>query len=222
MPRSVFNIGEAFPADDPVARFVAVLGMISNDANRSLEQFLEIQDSDADARGRRVALVRQQASAFYEAALFIGESTRRFPDVKAFVSGLPQEVQDDCARVAEGIKPGSPHYISDWLENHRNVTFHYSEMHPDKAAHGQEEIKQALEDAAELEGSVTFDDERGSARFGFADEIAAQWLPWLESDEGKNTITRLREALLSLIDFTRRAFVAYIGLRSPDTFRLQP
>ena len=34
-------------------------------------------------------------------------------------------------------RSASTHYIGDWLAQHRNVTFHYSEMHPDKAAHGR-------------------------------------------------------------------------------------
>jgi hypothetical protein len=37
MPRVIFNIGEAFPASDPVARFVTVLAMVSNDANRAID-----------------------------------------------------------------------------------------------------------------------------------------------------------------------------------------
>jgi hypothetical protein len=216
----VFDIGEAFPPDDPLARFVTVLGMISNDANRSIDEMAAIQDGEVDAPARRVMLFRQQASAFYEAALFIGESTRLFDEINDFVCGLPQDVQDDCTRVADGIKPGSPHYIGDWLAKHRNVTFHYSEMHPYKAAHGQEEIKQALEAAAHLEGGVYFSDELGSVRFWFADTAARQWLP--PDDAYAPTVIALREAILSLVRFTQRAFVAYTASRPPGTFRTQP
>jgi hypothetical protein len=50
-------------------------------------------------------------------------------------------------------------------------------MHPEKAKHGQEEITEALQSAADLESSIEAGDHFGSVRFGFADEVAAQWLP---------------------------------------------
>jgi hypothetical protein len=43
--------------------------------------------------------------------------------------------------VVGGIDPQSPHYHGDWLADHRNVTFHYPEMHPDKAKHCQEKSR---------------------------------------------------------------------------------
>jgi hypothetical protein len=162
------KIGEAFPASDPVARFVTVLAMVSNDANRSMDELLDVEDGPPDSGARRMMLFRQQASFFFEAATFIGEASSRFNEVRDFIAGLPQEARDECAQVVGGIDPSSTHYVGDWLRDHRNVTFHYSEMHPEKAAHGKEEITQALEDAAELPGTVNVSDELGGVRFWFA------------------------------------------------------
>ncbi len=39
-----FTIGDAFPADDPVARFVTVLAMMSNDWSRFVDQMLRVED----------------------------------------------------------------------------------------------------------------------------------------------------------------------------------
>lgn len=209
------KIGDAFPADDPVARFVAVLAIISNDANRSVDQMLDLDESQPDTGAQQLMLFRQQASFFFEAATFIGTAKRRFTEVDTFISALPKEARDECAQVVGGTDPKSPHYVGAWLEGHRNVTFHYSEMHPDKAAHGKEEITQALEDAADLPGAVHVGENIASVRFWFADEIVAQWMP---PEEQSVTVIALREGLLALVRFTQRAFAAYQLQRPPGTF----
>ena len=50
-----------------------------------------------------------------------------------------------------------PNYLGDWIARHRNVTFHYPEIHPAKAEAGKEEIKQALERAIsqKVQGKIT-------------------------------------------------------------------
>jgi hypothetical protein len=40
-----FKIGDAFPASDPVARFLTGLAMISNDWLRSIEEMLKLGDA---------------------------------------------------------------------------------------------------------------------------------------------------------------------------------
>jgi hypothetical protein len=110
-------------------------------------------------------------------------------------------------------------WVTGWRTT-ANVTFHYSEMHPDKAMHGKEEITQALEDAAELPGTVYVGEDVSSVRFWFADEVVVQWLP---PDEAKpTTIITLREALMALVGFTQRAFAAYQTRRPAGTFTEQP
>src|SRR4051812_26946179 len=83
-----FTIGEAFPADDPGARFVTAVAMISNDWLRSIEQMPEDDDDDPDAPGLRVMGFRRQASMFHEAAVFIRDAQKRFPEVARFIAGL--------------------------------------------------------------------------------------------------------------------------------------
>jgi len=40
MAKVTFKIGEAFPASDPVARLITVLGMTGNDSLRSAQEML--------------------------------------------------------------------------------------------------------------------------------------------------------------------------------------
>ena len=86
-----------------MARFVTVLAMVSNDANRSIDELLDVEDGPP----RRMMLFRQQASFFFEAATFIGEASSRFTEVRDFIAGLPQEARDECAQVVGGIDPSS-------------------------------------------------------------------------------------------------------------------
>jgi hypothetical protein len=210
-----FTIGDAFPADDPVARFVTVLAMMSNDWSRLVDQMLRVEDLDKDAAGLRVMSFRHQAALHIEAATFIRDARRRFPDVAIFVAGLDDAAQRCCDLILEGVDSTSPRYLGDWLTDHRNVTFHYPQMHPTKAAHGQEEITEALRSAADKESMIRIADNPHDLRFDFADEVVVQWLP---DDDESDLIVRLREAVLALADFVREAAQAYLNSRPPGTF----
>ncbi len=213
--RYVFKIGEAFPAEDEVARFAVALAMMSNDVLRSFAQ-LDDKASDPEEMAVQTWLFRQQAALYYESATFIADSARMFPKIAAFLSGLPQEARDELGQIVGGIDPHSPHYVGKWVAEHRNVTFHYSQMHPEKAARGAERLKQALEAAAPLEGDLTHGEILGSIRFGFADQVARHWVP---AETETDTIIRLREALLALVPFAQRALTAYIQMLPSSAYR---
>jgi hypothetical protein len=59
MVRYTFHIGDVFPANDAVARFVAVLGMIVNDWHRSMKFMNHSLETSADGEGVRMMLFRQ-------------------------------------------------------------------------------------------------------------------------------------------------------------------
>jgi hypothetical protein len=213
------KISDVFPAEDAVARFITVVAMMSNDWVRLMDDMLALDDHASDATARRIMSFRQQAALHDEAARFIADARRRFPQIDAFIKALDQEAQDECDQIMGGIDPKSPHYHGDWLTDHRNVTFHYPEMHPAKAAHGKEEISEALKAAAELEGTITFGQGLGSVRFGFADEVAVQWLPDLENEV--HLIETLRESVMALARFAQRVIGAYLESRPDGTFTVE-
>jgi hypothetical protein len=213
------RIGEVFPANEPVARFVTVVAMMSNDWVRLMEDMLALADDTPDVSARRVMSFRQQAALHDEAARFIADARRRFPQIDAFIQTLDQDAQNECEQITGGIDPESAHYHGDWLVDHRNVTFHYPEMHPDKAKHGKEEITEAMKAASELEGTISFGQGMGSVRFGFADQIAVQWLPDVEN-EG-HLISTLREAVMALARFAQRAVGAYLESRPADRYTVE-
>jgi hypothetical protein len=213
------KIGAAFPASDPVARFITVLAMMANDWLRLMSDMLALKDEDADSAGRGIMLFRQQAALHHEAAEFIVDARKRFPKIDAFINALDQDARDECDQVTGGIDPKSPHYLGEWLADHRNVTFHYPEMHPDKAAHGKEEITEALKEAADLEGTITGLERLVDLRFRFADEVAAQWLP--DGATQAHMIVGLRESVMALGSFVQRAATVYLLARPDGTFTVE-
>jgi hypothetical protein len=200
----VFWIGEAFPANDPVARFVTVLAMMSNDILRLIEPLIKIADSQADAPGARVAYVRYQAAVVYEAGKFLAESRKRFPEIDGFVKTLP----GGEALYSLIVNPENA-----WLKDHRDVTFHYPELSRDKANAGNEEVANALVAAARSVSRIDFFSEH-DVRFSFADEVAVQSMPDLSGER----VGALRRAVLAIPDFAVAAVNAYAATRPPGTF----
>ena len=73
-----FKIGDAFPASDPVARFITGLAMISNDWLRSVEDMFKLEGDTPEEIGRRASLFRRQVALVHEAATFITDARRMF------------------------------------------------------------------------------------------------------------------------------------------------
>ena len=211
-----FKIGEGFPAADPVARFIAVAAMVSNDGLRLLSEMVALDEADPDVEGRRLMLFRQQAALHHEAARFIRDARGRFPEVDGFITGLAPAAQDEYRQVTGVIDSTSEHDLGDWLGDHRNVSFHYPVMHPERAAAGQEEISKALEAARELEGTISMDEAFGGVRFGFADDVAVQRLP--DPETKAHLIEQLRDSVMALMRFVQRASQAYLESRAEGTF----
>jgi hypothetical protein len=213
MPTVRFRIGDAFPADDVLARFVTTLALIANDLLRSTTMLREHLDDDADSRGYRLMFFRYEVSLFHEVAEFIGTARKRFPEIETFVNALPQDAVEAATAIAAHAQE-----LAWWLPDHRNRTFHYPEMHPKRIKAGEDEVMQALAAAAEEEGTIAGVDEVATIRFGFADEIAVQWLP---VERLGDAVTSLREAVLSVPLLATRAVEAYIMLRPDGTFAIE-
>jgi len=213
-----FNIGGAFPASDPVARFITGLAMISNDWLRSVEDMFKLEGDTPEEIGRRVSLFRRQAALVHEAASFITDARRMFPQVASFVDGLEGKARDGCEHLIGAVDSGSAHYLGDWLEDHRNVTHHYPKMHPAAAQHGQEEMANALAEAADVESAIDSGQRFGEARFRYADEVGVQLLPRLDDP---SWVEGLSDTAMALADFAQRAAQAYLEARPAGTFTVE-
>jgi hypothetical protein len=208
MPIIRFNIGEAFPADEPVARFVTVLAMASNDCQRSMAALLSLPDApDSGAVG--LMYFRQQAAMVFEVALFIRDAVQEHPEVQVFLDTLPRTAKDRRDQIVGSIEKDSPHFLGTWLGRRRNTTFHYPKMDRRKATQGNEEIQTPMAEAASVEGTINLGGTLAETRFWFADEVVVQWF---QEDH-----TALREPLLAIPLFAEEAFASYRSTR-PSVF----
>lgn len=244
-----FVIGRAFPADEPIARFVTVLAQAHNDFARVFERLSNAnpESQDPEDQALRILGLRLNAASHAEASAFLRDALRRWPSIKQFMDGLDEGLQRDIEHVAGVTDPRSRHYLA-WLEAHRNVTFHYAAMHPLKAEHGSEEIQIALRRARTNVGTITDPGFFGGVRFGFADEVAVQWLPGAydhddplpatieEAEafaiataaesaarlrEGGSGVAALRDSALALMRVARAAALAYIERLPMGAARLE-
>jgi hypothetical protein len=202
-----FKIGDAFPADDPVARFLVVAAMMSNDLLRLVDWMLAADDRDA---ALRLFCFRIQTALFFEASCFLREMRRRWPVIKSFLDGLDADTRTDFERVAGATDPNSAMFLGSWVEKNRNLTFHYADMHPTRPA-ARDALLSALHRCHDVEGQISVSDggQLRSVRFGFADDVAVQWFP--DADDPGVLIEELRERVVALVGLAHRAIVSYFA-----------
>jgi hypothetical protein len=215
MPSISFKIGDAFPADDPVARFVTVVAMISNDWQRLAQRMVELDDVDCaheDAQAEQAALLvenyRMQGALHFEAARFLKRAYEHFREVRTFVDGLTAEAIEEYELVVGGVTKGSPSYHGEWLSDARNATFHYSKLNR------RERAGKGLTAAADEVGVISLDNTIASVRFGFADKVALEWLGGSQPEpEAASKMVALRESVIAMTQFAQRALGVYLASR---------
>ncbi len=209
----------AFPADNEVARFVVGLGLVNNEWHRTMELMPKVEPAKAteNERGIRLMLARMQAATCHEAIKFIAESRHFYPKIGEFIDSLSDEAQEHYRQLKEAADPASPFHLS-WLRDHRNVTLHVPELHPAKYASGNDVIANALNAITEgtpQQGSVSHEDTVGSVRFGFADVVSVQMLPW----DDPNVMKHLSRARMALGGFVHEGVETYLLSLPPGIVR---
>jgi hypothetical protein len=207
--RRQIKVGEWFPADDPVALFVTTVAMISNDLLRLVDWMLRSDWTDEESAGDRLFSFRVQAAAFHEASKYLRETPPRWPEIEAFVRGLGREAAAELARVQAAGDPRATEYLGRWLTDHRNLTFHYAEMHPDRVRRGLHAVAKALAETAPIDTALGSGSRIGEVRYTFADSVAIQWLP----GEPEPKIEALRERIMDVAWFAQRAVTSYVSPR---------
>jgi hypothetical protein len=212
--RYTFQIGDVFPASDAVARFVTGLGMIVNDWHRSMKFMNDSIEASADGEGVRMMLFRQQVAYLHEAAKFVADAQHHNADVESFVASL-----DAAARSEFDTAMATASELDQWLEDHRNVTFHYPKVVQAAHEHNDEELGSALAAAAGEEGAITAQGPTRAIRFEFADTVALELLGGLAVVAP--LVKKVGEARLALGEFAYACFRLYLGTIDPTLYRVE-
>jgi hypothetical protein len=212
-----FTDGEAFPADDPLARWITVCAMALNDlllVNRWLVPRLEEKVESHDYEN--VYLFRMGGAHIFEVAKFLEQADRSVPEVRKFIATLEQPAQDAYQKV-KAIGPRGTSDFADQVKRARDQFFHYSELLPHAEDH--EALKAAMEEHAETVGEIR---DEGTAidqfRARFADDIAIE----LSFPEGRmdlsTFVTELSEHIALFLKFAFEAIPSYVQALPRDAW----
>lgn len=123
-----FNLGEAFPAGKPVAAFVVALSLAWKDL-----LYVNVRLVGGDATppakheigdGELRYLVGVAFAHLFEMRTCVAHAREKWPEVGAFLDGLPAAAQDDLRTVLD-LNTTEHDWIEAALRYLRNQTFHY-------------------------------------------------------------------------------------------------
>jgi hypothetical protein len=199
-----FTIGDVFPADSPLAVWVAGLAMIANDLLLVKEPLLPGPGEFEAARVHTFWLVCAQ---YREAARFVASGLDE-PYVKRFNRGLDSEVQSLLRRVRASFDPWEGSFVQRVAKPIRDRLFHYPSV-------GARDWRDVLTAHASTPSGVEF---RGSRRIRdthavFADDLRASLLAeslGLSSPEIAESMSELADLVGMLVRIAHQSLGAFL------------
>lgn len=206
-----FQIGEAFPPDSRLARWMTDCLMALNDlllVNRWLVP--KLKDEVPSEGYEHLYLARLAATHLFEIARLLKKSDR-FEDIREFIAVLDPEARDAYRALLALAENPSQGFAAE-LKRTRNNFAHYAELLDDDDAVG-EELRRALTAHAE-EGSVgrirDLTPPITGFRALFADDVAAELtFPGGEREPTEQFIGKISEHIAIYLLFVRGALGAY-------------
>jgi predicted transcriptional regulator len=198
-----FKIADAFPTEDPIARWTTVLAMAANNTI-----YLNVRIIEGDLPPElNLYYFRLLAAHFFEAATWLHKTRRTWPEVNELIDSLDDASQ---ARYDHIVAYASQkHPLHEPLRRSRTTLFHYPEMHPGKKQAGTEELANALEHAKDAVGWIEGGQDYASFRAAFADEVAVQFLA--ESQElTEELMETLSGPVFELVEFTEAVLLQHL------------
>ena len=113
-----FEVGDALPADDPLARFILVVSMGLNDNSLANTTFVETEEPY-----KLVYFFQLASGHLYELAKTLRRAYEEWREVKEFIDALPQEYQDDFDAIVS--LADEKNETGRRLRHLRNGFFHY-------------------------------------------------------------------------------------------------
>lgn len=179
MARIEFKVGDVFPGDDPVARWVAGLIIISNDLARAHRRLYEIhQLEDEEAKQHSPYWVMLGVSHLREAVKFLHPDTCALletPQVEAFIGDLPHDAKALLDEIVGEIQPWNESWLFRFGKPLRDRLFHYAGEGPDGTDY-TEEIGAALDAMKDFERGIEFEGRNIDWHWMLGEEIRINWI----------------------------------------------
>ena len=198
-----FRIGDAFPADDPIARWATVLSIAAND---TIHLNIRLIEGDL-AEEQSIYYFRLVAAHFFEAAVWLKSTRKTLPEVDELITSLDDAARQRYERIVGFAS--QRHRFFDNLKRSRSTLFHYPVVHPGREQAGEEELANAMRSAADLPGWIEAGEEYATFRAEFADQIAVQLLSE-DEQETKELMEELRDPVFDLVLFSEAVLFKYL------------
>ncbi len=204
-----FRIGDAFPADNPIARWATVLSMATNNAI-----YLNVRIIEGDLPPEQnLYYFRLIGGHFFEIATWLKETRKTWPQIDGFVESLNSKAQQRYDNIVAFASQKHP--LHKRLGESRSTLFHYPTMHPEREAAGVEELANAMREAADAKSWIEGGDDYATFRASFADEIALQFLA-TSDEETEEIMEALHDPVFELVELTEAVLLAYLKTLPKD------
>jgi hypothetical protein len=224
-----FKIGEAFPADDPLARWMTVCAMAANDLLLVNRWVIPKLKEEVPSEPYEITyLGRLNAAHLFEAATFLKKSDKRLAVVRELVAGLDDEAQAAYQQLV-AIGDGGKGEFYEQLKHSRNVVFHYQvplqgdseeyeRLKLAMAGHADDEQEQGIQRGVieDIPPALT------GFRSFFADDVVSEMvLPRDTETLFPAFIRNVGEHIAQFIVFLKAAFNAYAQTRPAGTWHIE-
>lgn len=219
MGRIEFKVGEAFPHDDPVARWVATLSIIANDLARVNRRLYEIMQlgSEVERQGS-VYWTLLAASHLREAIKFLDPdycALTDAPEVKAFMERRADETRERLEAIRDEFTPWKGSWPHQLTKPTRDRLFHYASDKKSSEDYG-EEVGSALHEMRDEDSHIDIGGRNLDWQSWFGTEVRLNWVGQAgelsESDYGE-LIDSTNELCGRITDFASRITLAYLQER---------
>jgi hypothetical protein len=210
------TIGEVFPPDDPVARFMVAMAMARNDVRNAVIEAGKA--ADRDEQELLQYWFRVSVAHFSEAEQALRHWRQAVPQVRGFIDKMAPEALDQLRSVARNVQLIGPGVLS----HSRDRTFHYP--YPTGRYPTDQELIDALEGLGDHEVTLVVEGD-GLHRMAFGDRVALTLaLGKYDEDRLDQQIQLARDGSIAFINFVTVAWKTYQTIRelSIDPPRFDP
>lgn len=210
MPEHRFEMGDVFPAEDELARWVMVLSVAWQDLLASNLQLIDDREVESFINLHNIKKVAAQVWELWE---FL-DRTKETESIKRFWDSLAEQVHAEYAVIVAAIsKPavGARPTFKNALRRARNYSSHYAEL-------DRKDLGRAMHELSASEGVLRYDESFGSLRAEYADllslELFFRGASVVDARRDLETfLAELRDVVAALMRFIQRVLDAYLRRR---------
>ena len=159
------SIADAFPGDDPVARFVVSMSMAKNDIERALRDVLRAGEKDDPDFTYRVRLA---SGHLVEAMDSLNAYSQTYKGVRSLIGDVSAEAKADLKIVRGTLQKVG----SDALQHLRDNTFHYPSPRTNYNPTSDEQLEASLKALTDRRAELHVEFDARHVTLSFADEVA--------------------------------------------------